>query len=771
MKRKKIQSLMRLRALAAAERQAIGHDAELLVYGDIGESWFGDSVAARTVVEQLGQIEAESILVRINSYGGSVTDGIAIYNALREHGARITTRVEGTAASIAALIFMAGDESQMYPNTTLMVHLPHTIAAGNELDMDRAKAALRTFGEVMAASHAAKSGSTPEEEFNFLFDGQDHWFSATAAHEAGYADTVLDNAPAQSDTEARAMPRGAPVFAAMTRYRGAPLQIAASFGEAPRNALVPLEITPPSQPAARAAQHQESFMNWKAIAQSLGLSLPDNCTDTEAKAKVCEKMALAASATDMEVAIALAKRAKDEGRANQPTAPPAADPAAQAAFQAAETGRRAAIRTAFLGFRDRPAVAALETECLDNLNCSVESAREKLLAKLGEGSEPLNGGAPRVSLGATDGQKRIDAMVTATLVRAGLRTDPDTGKPIAFDGANPFRGLTLREIARASLRASGRNPDGMEAMDIARAVLVRGSGQSTSDFPVYLENILHKMVLSGFKAAPSVYSRFCKIGTVTDLREWKRIVPGMIANLELVNEAGEYKNKPMPDGEKEPVSAKRRGNIIEITPEVVINDDLAAIADTATGLGMAGPRTIDRMVFALLALNGGLGPVLTKDGKTVFHADHGNTNTGAPSVALLAAMAEKMQLQTLPGEDAELLDLGPSIAVCRPSLAGDIQVLVDSQYDNDGTKLNKPNKVRGLLRDVVGTARMPATKFYLFADPNVAPVIEVVFLDGQQQVRVVQEENFRTGGLAWRGELNAGAGAIDYRGGQFSTGA
>jgi hypothetical protein len=53
----------------------------------------------------------------------------------------------------------------------------------------------------------------------------------------------------------------------------------------------------------------------------------------------------------------------------------------------------------------------------------------------------------------------------------------------------------------------------------------------------------------------------------------------------------------------------------------------------------------------------------------------------------------------------------------------------------------------------------------------VAPVIEAVFLDGIQQVRVVQEENFRTGGLAWRGELNAGVGAIDYRGAQYSTGA
>lgn len=499
-------------------------------------------------------------------------------------------------------------------------------------------------------------------------------------------------------------------------------------------------------------------MNWKATAQSLGLTLPENATDTQAKAAVLAHLGLGAEASDGDVTVAIAKRA---------TA--AALDAANAT--AREKQRRTDISAAFAGFRARGnAFAELERECLDDMTVSAQTARDRLLAKLGEGAEPLAAGLPSVTGGADSADKRINAMVLATLQRAGIQKDPDTGKTIAFDGANPFRGLTLREMARATLRASGRNPDGMDAMDVARAVLIRGQ-QTTSDFPVFLENTLHKMVLTGFMSAPAVYQRFCKIGSVTDLRDWNRIVPGMLGNLELVNEAGEYKNKNLPDGEKEPVRAKRRGNIIEVTPETIINDDLGAITDTARGLGAAGPRTVDRLVFALLAQNGNLGPTLTKDNLTLFHATHGNTNTGVATVAKLSSMAEKMRLQKLPGDDQELLDLGPAISVSRPSVAGDIQVLVESQYDHDADKLQKPNKVRGLLTDVVGTARMPATIFYLFADPNVAPVIEVVFLDGQQQVRVVQEENFRTGGLAWRGELNVGAGAIDYRGAQYSTGA
>lgn len=762
---RKIESLLKLRPVAAAVRAAEGADApdfELVCYGDIGESWWGDSVSAKDVVEQLQDVNATHIRVRINSYGGSVTDGLAIHNALRAQvaaGVKVSVRIEGVAASIASLIAMAGDEREMYPNALLMIHAPWTIAAGNSAQMRELADVLDTHAKAMATSYARATGNAHADELELLTDGIDHWFSADEAKAEGYASAVLEQAEPEPETEARAMPRQAPMWAAISRYRNAPRDIAASVQKptAPVR-LSAITVTQPiHQPAASAANPKECFMNWKATAQSLGLTLPENATDHQAKAVVLAHLGLAGDATDGDVTVAIAKRLTA-------TALEAAN------AQARETQRRKDIEASFAPFRNRgESFAQLEREMLGDMTVSAQTAREKLLAKLGEGAEPLGGGLPSVQVGATSDEKRVDAMVQATLVRAGIRKDPDSGKAIAFEGANPYRGLTLREMARAALRASGRNPDGMDVTEVARAVLIRGA-QTTSDFPVYLENTIHKMVLTGFMAAPSVWQRFCKVGSVTDLRDWSRIVPGMIGNLDLVNEAGEYKNKNLPDGEKEPVRAKRRGNIIEITPEVIINDDLAAITDTARGLGAAGPRTVDRLVFALLALNGNMGPTLTKDGQTLIHNTHGNTNTGAATVAKLSAMAEKMKLQKLPGDDQELLDLGPAIAVARPSVAGDIQVLVEAQYDNDGTALQKPNKVRGLLTDVVGTARMPATIFYLFADPNVAPAIEVVFLDGQQQVRVVPEENFRTGGLAWRGELNVGAGAIDYRGIQYSSG-
>lgn len=775
--RKKIASLLQLRPVSAAVRAAEGDEApdmELICYGDIGESWFGDSVSAKDVVRQLGESNATHIRVRVNSYGGSVTDGVAIYNALRAQvaqGVTVSVRVEGVAASIASLIAMAGDTREMYPNTLMMIHAPWTIAAGNSAQMREMADLLDTYAKAMATSYARATGRSTDEELEQLTDGIDHWLNADDALAEGYATAVLDQAEDQSDTEARAMPRTAPMWAAVTRYRNAPAAIAASVQkpDAPfRLSAIAVTQTPASlsQPAADAAKPKEFFMNWKATAQSLGLTLPDNATDAQAKAAVLAHLNLGGDASDGDVALALAKRTAD-----------AETKAANA--RAAEQARRKDIASRFSVFRNRAELVALERECLDDMSITPQAASDKLLAKLGEGAEPLNAGVPHITVGETSAQKLQAAAEQALLVRAGVRKDPVTDRAIAFDGANPYRGRTLSEVARMTLEASGVSSNQFDSLDMVRASMgvqrVRGA-QTTSDFPVILENVLHKMVLTGYMAIKPTWSRFCKTGSVSDFREWKRLTPGIIANLEVVNEAGEYKNKVLPDAEKLGVTAVRRGNIIEITPEVVVNDDLGAIMDMAMQLGMAGPRSVERAVYELLAQNSGAGPSITigANSANLFSAQWG-TIDGAPatlSVTTLAKGADAMAVQTAPGDDAEYLDISPAVSVSRHTVARDVQVLVESQYDPDAAnKLQRPNKVRGIVSDIVGSPRITSTTaVYLFADPNIAPVIEVVFLNGQQQTRVVQDENFRTGGLAWRGELPFGVGVIGYRGGYLLPG-
>ena len=115
-----------IKVLAKANRTA-----EVLVYGTIGEDWYGNGVTAKQFREDLQAAgELDEIVVRINSPGGEVFDGIAIYNELRAHKARKIVQVDGYAASIATVIAMAADEIVLGTGTAMMIHGPSTFAWG-----------------------------------------------------------------------------------------------------------------------------------------------------------------------------------------------------------------------------------------------------------------------------------------------------------------------------------------------------------------------------------------------------------------------------------------------------------------------------------------------------------------------------------------------------------------------------------------------------------------------------------------------------------------
>jgi ATP-dependent protease ClpP protease subunit len=756
----KIKGLIQLRRysakgrLAAAIRAdgAVTPDWELLVYGDIGDSWDGSSVTAKDVATQLEGVKGGTLLVRINSYGGSVSDGSAIYNAIRATGARVITRVEGVAASVASLIAMAGDEVQMSGNTLMMIHAPWTIAYGNSVALRQTADVLDTFAKAMATNYARKTGHPVDQELALLTDGQDHWYTAADAKAAGYADTILDETLPPEEAAARAKH----VIAAMARFKTAPAPIAASIQPAWVSALAGFTGTP-ANPAAPAANTKESLMNWKAIARALGLNVADDADEAAIRGQIAEKLGLKKDADEAAIATALGERANaalTTAVAGAAGGQPTREQQIESMFAIALRGPRANDTTLTLA-RDTLLIDASQT---------VEQARAQLLKLMGNGANPLaTGHVARV--GSEDEvDKRRAAMSQAVLARVGAAK---------VDGANEFRGMKMLEIARACLEASGVNTRGKSQTELARMALgMRTSaagGNTTSDFPVVLENTMHKLVLTGFQGAPQTWQQFCKQGDVSDFREWKRLVPGLIGNLDPVNEKGEYKSKNLPDASANSITATRKGNIVRITPEVLINDDIGYVQDMATGMGAAGGRTIERYVYALLASN----PTLKSDSIALFHASHGNLAGagGVPSVVALDAARQAMSVQKAPGEDAEYLDIKPSIAVAHTSVEGLMRVIIGSTFDPDANnKLQRQNMVVNLVKTIVGTPRVATGGWYTFADPNVAPVIEVVFLDGQREPILMQEDEFSTGGLAWRIELPFGVGAIDYRGGYYNPG-
>lgn len=181
------------RASAAGGVQASA--AEILIYGDIGESWYGDTITAASFVRDVMALDVEQLTVRINSYGGSVTDGIAIHNALKRHKATVTTVVDGIAASIASLIAMAGDTVEMAENAQIMIHAPWGWNSGNSAAMREYADMLDSWADAMSTTYASKTGGDKAEMLALLTDGKDHWYTAEQALAAKFVDVVVAGLP------------------------------------------------------------------------------------------------------------------------------------------------------------------------------------------------------------------------------------------------------------------------------------------------------------------------------------------------------------------------------------------------------------------------------------------------------------------------------------------------------------------------------------------------------------------------------------------------
>lgn len=169
------------------------NSADLYIFGDICKyAWreLGEE-SATTIVNQLKALDAKSINVHINSYGGDVSEGLAIYNVLREHPAQITTICDGFACSAASVVFMAGDKRIMSPASLLMIHNAWTIAMGNASALRKTADDIETITQ--ASVEAYKRGAKiSEEEIKALMDAET-WILPSDAVAWGFATDIDDD--------------------------------------------------------------------------------------------------------------------------------------------------------------------------------------------------------------------------------------------------------------------------------------------------------------------------------------------------------------------------------------------------------------------------------------------------------------------------------------------------------------------------------------------------------------------------------------------------
>jgi len=179
-------------------------ESTVYLYDEIG--FFG--VMAEDFVKDLAAISTPIIHLRVNSPGGSVFDGTAIYNAIKHHPSKIVAHIDGLAASIASLAVMAADEIHMAENAFFMIHQPWSIVMGNSETMREEADLLDKVGGSIIKTYVDRS--IIDEKTVIEMMDKETWMTAEEALENGFIDVVDEN---KKDEKARASLFDLSVFA------------------------------------------------------------------------------------------------------------------------------------------------------------------------------------------------------------------------------------------------------------------------------------------------------------------------------------------------------------------------------------------------------------------------------------------------------------------------------------------------------------------------------------------------------------------------------
>jgi ATP-dependent protease ClpP protease subunit len=157
---------------------------EIFIYDEIG--YFGHT--AKGFADDLREITADEITVHLNSPGGDIFDGLAIYQSLKDHSAKVTVKVDGLAASIASVIAMAADTLVMAPKATMMIHDGWSVGVGNASELRKLADVLDKQSEIIASVYADRSGQPSDFWRDRMRD--ETWYNADEALAAGLIDEV-----------------------------------------------------------------------------------------------------------------------------------------------------------------------------------------------------------------------------------------------------------------------------------------------------------------------------------------------------------------------------------------------------------------------------------------------------------------------------------------------------------------------------------------------------------------------------------------------------
>lgn len=249
---------------------------DVFLYDEVG-AW---GTSANDFVKELRDVKAGSINVHVNSPGGEVFDGLAIFNALRSHKAKVTVYIDGLAASAASFIAMAGDHIVAERNASLMIHNAHAVGVGDADDMRKLADMLDRMSETIANIYAERAGGTTAQWRTRM--KTETWFSADEAVAAGLVDEITAAPPP------RGMPRNSWDLSIFNFAGRAAAPAPLMFNHEPEPATEPGELDeepdtvvaePPPPPTEEPAEPEPS--EWDQLVTNLINTTPQPSTVDE----------------------------------------------------------------------------------------------------------------------------------------------------------------------------------------------------------------------------------------------------------------------------------------------------------------------------------------------------------------------------------------------------------------------------------------------------------------------------------------------------------
>ena len=428
--------------------------------------------------------------------------------------------------------------------------------------------------------------------------------------------------------------------------------------------------------------------------------------------------------------------------------PPVADPVAPPAATLAELRQIQARAGLDADWVLKQAEAAVTLDMARDLAIDAVAARANV--------KPLDS-TVRVGLSHDDPATIMDAIGTAIAARAM----PAAAAAAKSDHWKKFASLRPSEMLIELALARGERVTHRD-----RDRLIRAAFHTTSDFPYLLENAGNKMLEAGYAAMVPTYRSFFAQRSFNDFKAHKFLTAGDFPALAELPEGAEITSGTISE-KRESITAKTYARGIPVTRQMLVNDDLSDFADFGTMIGRRVADYENALAYALVNTASGAGPTLTEGSAAVFTTGRGNKAGSGGAIDVTTVGAGRAAMRAQESLDGLKLNLAPSVLVTGSAYetAADqlIGVITPAQ-------IGSVNPFSSLAK--VTDDNIPGNRWYLFADPAVAPVYVYGYVNGATapQVRVYDPVQGRDA-IVVEVVHDFAVGAIDYRGGYFNAGA